>query len=122
MVAEGNTAPNQYRWGSRVSVYTGLPTIVGWDWHQTQQRFGERDAIKKRLADVTALYSTTDQAQAARILQDYNAKYIYVGELERLYYPREGLAKFPRMRDRGIVLVYTNPEVDIYQVNLPNEP
>ena len=116
VVAEGNTAPHNYRWGSRVSIYTGLPTIVGWGWHQTQQRYGEQDAVRRRLAEVTTLFSTTDEAQAARILQDYNVRYIYVGELERLYYPQEGLAKFQHMESRGVVLVYTNPEVDIYKV------
>ena len=24
----------EYRWGSRVAIYTGFPTVVGWSWHQ----------------------------------------------------------------------------------------
>ncbi|MDO8751408.1 MAG: DUF2298 domain-containing protein [Dehalococcoidia bacterium] len=121
VVAEGNAYPSQYRWGSRVSIYTGLPTIVGWGWHQTQQRAGEEWAVQRRLGDLAALYNTTDMGQAQKILRDYGVKYVYVGELERLYYSKEGLAKFPRMADRGLTLVYTNPDVDIYQVNLAPE-
>ncbi len=118
VIAEGNTTPHNYRWGSRVSIYTGLPTIVGWGWHQTQQRAGEEWAVQRRLVDLAALYNTTDIAQAEKILRDYGVKYIYVGEVERLYYSLEGLAKFSRMGDRGLTLVYTNPDVDIYQVDL----
>ncbi|MEE8443625.1 MAG: DUF2298 domain-containing protein, partial [Dehalococcoidia bacterium] len=118
VVAEGNTAPHNYRWGSRVSIYTGLPTIIGWGWHQEQQRFGERGVIHRRVTLLTTLFSTTDRATAAQILRENNVKYVYVGELERLYYPEEGLSKFNKMQDYGVVLVYTNPEVDIFEVNL----
>ncbi|MFH1140854.1 MAG: DUF2298 domain-containing protein, partial [Chloroflexota bacterium] len=123
VLAEANTTPHNYRWGARVSIYTGLPTIVGWDWHQTQQRSGDGSAVRKRLEDTAVLYNTPDMEKAKKILHDYGVKYVYVGKLERLYYSRDGLAKFPRMVGRGLTLVYTNPDVDnpeveIYQVNL----
>ncbi|MBI4339874.1 MAG: hypothetical protein HY680_07960 [Chloroflexi bacterium] len=116
VVAEGNTDPHNYRWGSRVSIYTGLPTIVGWGWHQTQQRMGEQAEVAARLKDVRALFTTRDVALALDILDRYNVRYIYVGQLERLYYPAEGLAKFDNMAGQGVTLVYPNPGVKIYEV------
>ncbi len=116
VIAEGSTEPERYLWGNRVSIYTGLPTIIGWNWHQIQQRFGEQEDIGRRLGHLTTLYTTTDESVAAQIIDRYNVEYIYVGELERLYYPEEGLAKFNRMGDKGVTRVYDNPKVSIYQV------
>ncbi|MGZ9234719.1 MAG: DUF2298 domain-containing protein, partial [Anaerolineales bacterium] len=50
-ILEANTP--LYRWGSRVSIYTGLPTVIGWDWHQKQQRsILDGQTIDHRLEDV----------------------------------------------------------------------
>ena len=101
-----------------MSIYTGLPTIVGWSWHQTQQRMGDQAEVRRRLSQVRTLFSTTDEALAMEILREHRVRYIIVGELERLYYPASGLAKFSQMADLGIRSVYANEAVDIYEVAL----
>ena len=120
VMLEGNSG--LYTWGSRVSVYTGLPTIVGWDWHQQQQRWEDRDEVSVRRADVQAIYSTFDIETAKRLLKKYGVSYIYVGQLERLYYPQTGIDKFEQMARDGLIQpVYPTPnspnsEVRIYRV------
>ena len=50
-----------------------------------------------------AVYSSATD-EAADILKAYRVRYIYVGRLERLYYPAEGLAKFDDMAEAGVRL------------------
>jgi len=114
-IVEANTP--LYRWGSRVSIYTGLPDVIGWDWHQKQQRAAiKADVVDRRVRDVKAFYTTNDPAQAAQFLRRYGVKYIYLGQLERLYYPGPGLDKFEQQRGRLWDLVYENDAVRIYRV------
>ncbi len=116
VIAEGSTEPHRYRWGGRFSIYTGLPSIIGWNWHQIQQRHGEQFAVGERLSDLNTLYTTRNPTAAVDILKRYDVEYIIVGELERLYYPGPGLAKFEEMADQDVVKVYSNAQVDIYRV------
>jgi YYY domain-containing protein len=118
VVAEAHSG-NPYRSiGSRISMYTGLPTIVGWDWHQRQQRSTTPDSlVGNRASDVNRLYHTTDVNEALVLLEKYDVSYVYVGQLEWTYYNPEGLNKFDRMVDMGYLEeVYRNPGTSIYRV------
>jgi YYY domain-containing protein len=118
VIAEAHS-DNPYRSiGNRVSMYTGLPAIVGWDWHQRQQRAVlPATFIRDRIDDVERLYTTLDVVEALAILERYDVGYVYVGELENAYYPPEGLAKFDRMVGLGLLdEVYDSGTVRIFEV------
>jgi uncharacterized membrane protein len=122
-----------YQWGSRISINTGLPTIIGWDWHQRQQRSVMPGwVIDRRLQDVSALYRTLDPAVAQEVLDRYAVKYIVVGPLERTTYVPDGsdpsltldptyispsLTKFDQMAAEGqLKIVFQNEGTKIYEV------
>ncbi|TAK24718.1 MAG: hypothetical protein EPO26_05765 [Chloroflexota bacterium] len=114
VIAEGN-AP-LYRWGSRISIYTGLPTIIGWDWHQSQQRAGFRFMIEERLRDLRALFTDENVERTRALLAKYDVTYVYVGDMERAYYPERGLRKFDTMTGSDLDVVYDDDGVRIYRV------
>lgn len=103
---------------SRVAMYTGLPTIIGWDWHQTQQRAALPDnQVHRRMNDVARLYNTTELQEAMEIIRDYDVSYVYVGTQEALYYEPAGLEKFETMTAEGLLRqVFQNADVTIYEV------
>jgi uncharacterized membrane protein len=103
-----------YRWGSRISIYTGLPTVLGWDVHQSQQRAGYAGMIQERLTDVERAYGTVDPQEALSILRKYQVRYVVIGGLERAYYPPIGLDKFRGMSE--LRLAYDANDVQIYEV------
>jgi len=115
VVAEGN-AP-LYHWASRISTYTGLPTIVGWDWHQRQQRAALSSIVVDwRLQDVRDLYNSEDPALKRELLRRYDVAYVVVGELEAALYAPEGLAAFERMVGEDLTVAYRQGPVTIYHV------
>jgi len=82
VVAEASIGPYRCN-GSRISAATGLPTIIGWERHEQQQRYPE--TLPARVADVRTLYTSSDIDEKAAILRRYNVEYVVVGDLERVY-------------------------------------
>ena len=90
--------------------------MIGWQWHQEQQRRGYSWAIGERARDVDHIYRTSEMSEAIELLWEYGVEYIYIGQLERLYYPRESLSKFRDTTLPSIELVYENEGVEIYRI------
>ena len=107
---------DQYRWNGRIAKYTGLPTVLGWPWHQVQQRMAYERTVRQRALDVRELYDTGDLVRAKELLDQYEVTYIVVGELERIYYSDAGLRKFQDLSKSGYMRpVYENEQVVIYE-------
>ncbi len=117
---------SEYRWGSRISIYTGLPTILGWNFHQRQQRNINllNNMVWNRANNVEAFYTTTDIQAAWDLIRFYKAEYVVVATLERIQYrdfrtdadgtfhqhQSLGIAKFDEMVQMGLLeVVYENP-------------
>ena len=104
-------APGEsYSYLGRVSALTGLPTVLGWDFHEFQWR-GTYDEPGRRKPDVDILYNSVDPGQTLTLLDKYDITYVYVGPLERERYNPSGLTKFEQLLDR----VYQQGGVTIYQ-------
>jgi len=110
----------EYRWGTRYTIYTGLPGVVGWNYHQRQQRaILQSTEVQDRVDAVDKFYMTDDLDYVRSFLKKYEVSYIVVGRLEQVFYPGGGLDKFTAQE--GILWdeVYRTGETTIYQVRLP---
>lgn len=115
VIVEANTV--EYRWGSRFTIYTGLPGVVGWNWHQRQQRAVlASSVVTDRVEEIKQFYETTSRDETRAFLKKYNVRYVIVGQLEYLYYPGEGLEKFADLNGDLWEEVYQKDSTTIYQV------
>jgi uncharacterized membrane protein len=116
VILEGH-AP-EYRWGARYAINTGLPTVLGWNWHQRQQRAAASDQeVWARAKDIDYIYNEPIPALIDPLLDKYHVRYIVVGPLERAYYTPTGLGKFEQMVQEGkLRTAFRSEGVTIYQV------
>jgi YYY domain-containing protein len=67
---------------ARISTYTGLQNVLGWPGHEAQWRGGSAPQ-GTRNDDIEKLYTTTHWEEAQSIIDQYDIRYIYIGDLER---------------------------------------
>ncbi len=121
----------EYRWGSRFSVHTGLPAVVGWSWHVRQHRAAVPGSIvEKRIAEVDAFYRSrlagpgegTGEGkmtieEARMFLSRHRVRWVVDGLLERVVYGEEGLAKLGELERLGLLeRAYANPGLTLWRV------
>ncbi len=111
--------------GSRISIGTGLPTIIGWLNHETQQRY--IDGLAERQDDVGDLYRSNDVEVKKQILARYGVEYVVVGQLERLgvvwtnqgctSQPNaQGIAAFAQMVGSTLEIAFQHGDMTVYRV------
>jgi len=130
VIVEAAPSGIQYNWFSRFSIYTGLPDVVGWEWHEEQQRvLFQGDVQTRGRVDTDGFYMTTDVQAALDFLHKYNVRYIIVGQMERAKYTPgnpggavlaggpDGLAKFEAYNGIFWHEVFRQGQTVIYEVN-----
>ena len=95
---------------ARISIYTGLPTVLGWGNHEGQWRNFALQGSREQ--DIATLYTTPDWNTTHDIIVRYNIRYIYIGSLERTTYHvnEEKFKLFLKpVFQQGIVTIYEVP-------------
>jgi YYY domain-containing protein len=114
--------------GSRISSATGLPTVIGWESHQSQQR-GSRE-VASRANDVREMYRTEDIDRKRYLLRKYAIEFVVIGDVERYtvvggsaedddyeYYASEsGLSAFDQMVGDELEVAFQAAGTTIYRV------
>ncbi len=89
IIAEASIGPYRGN-GARIAAGTGLPSVLGWDRHERQQR--DPEGIDQRLLDLRLLYNSADPAVKTAVIDKYGIRYIVVGDVERKWQPAVGFA------------------------------
>lgn len=96
----------------RISIDTGLPTVLGWTVHEWLWR-GSYDIPAPRISEVQTIYETVDQSTRKTLLDKYHISYIYVGQLEKEKYPKLNQSALQHIGK----IIYQKEGVTIYKIN-----
>ena len=104
---------------SRISAFTGLPTLMGWVGHEYQWRvtwlnksLANTADFNSRSSDINAMYSDPDNQRVEALLSKYHVEYLYVGQIEHSTYAKANLKRFSSFMQ----VVYNAEGVTIYKV------
>lgn len=121
VIVEGARSQEEYTHFGRVSAFTGLPTLLGWDGHEVQWRVNWLQhpdnsdiyhVINQRMDAITQIYTVDNQQQVLALLHQYSVKYVYVGQAEQQLFPTANLGRFATF----LSVVYHSSTVTIYKV------
>lgn len=73
---------DSYSDNGRISMATGLPTVLGWYVHEWLWR-GDTIDLDMRIADIETIYTSDNVGEVMELIDKYSIEYIYVGKLER---------------------------------------
>jgi uncharacterized membrane protein len=104
-----------YHWTGRISENTGLPAVIGWDWHQIQQRTDYTNLVQERRMNTEAFYRDPSADAANAYLRRYDVSYVIVGSEEMAHATPEALSKLEQMDT--LTEVFRTGDFRIYRVD-----
>ena len=120
VIIEGRRRPSEYQWNGRISITTGLPSVLGWNFHQRQQRtFHPMPSwVDQREKNIQQFYNSADIDIAVDIIRHFDISYIIRSGLEEVHSTEPGLAKFDRMVAAGLLdIAFVTEGGMIYEAN-----
>jgi YYY domain-containing protein len=87
---------------TRIAMHTGLPTVLGWEYH-VQQRGVAPQEVEQRKEDVVSLYTSNDATLIQFLVNRYAIDFVVVGKEERETYSlslEDPFAKIPGLFTR----------------------
>ncbi|HEY3360488.1 MAG TPA: DUF2298 domain-containing protein [Methanosarcina sp.] len=111
VLLEASADNSSYRYTSRVSTNTGLPTVIGWATHEWFWGRNQEE-IRTRIEDVNSIYSTSSKEKVLELMNKYNVSYVYIGQLERQMYD----VKTNKFEDKTYFELVYQGSVQIYKV------
>lgn len=103
---------NSYGEFTRIAMHTGIPTVLGWDYHVTQRGVLE-PKVRERASDIKHIYTTKSAEIALTLLRKHKVNLIVVGKLERTTYPPSGISKFDE-RPELFRLLFRKGDTSLY--------
>ena len=77
-----------YTYFNRISAFTGMPTVLGWQTHEWLWRSsGDKDypeIVSNRRNDVVTIYTSNNSKQTAYLIEHFDLDYIYIGQCEQV--------------------------------------
>ena len=98
-----------YSYYSRISSFTGIPTIIGQPFHEFMWRVDKTGWFTERKADIRYIYEQPDLT--VPLMKKYNATLLYVGNEEHERYT-------VTLPDTGLTKVYSADNTDIYRLSV----
>ncbi len=104
VIAEAHGS-NPYRSiANRVAMYTGLPAIVGWDWHQRQQRAViPGSMVSNRIQRRKYALQHTRYRAGTGYFAEVQCRLHLCRRIGACLLPTEGIDKFQQMAESGLL-------------------
>lgn len=110
---------------SKISSFTGYPTVLGWVGHQRQWRPFQLEEISNREKDIENIYLSNNIDRVKQLINKYKIRYIYLGIQENTKYGKNSISN-NTFRSFGKRIYQSDQEVNgnhiyIYDVSFIHE-